>query len=653
MLTRLTCTVAFCFGVAMLALPASAEEVGEYDEPAVVPLSPAQLVRLRALVAEDAEARAIAAAEAELAAAALDDEPTPLAVIHYEGLVHTDPRRIATVAKLRQTADAAHLFRHWQLSGDDRAAAQLRRLIDAWFSTYAITGNDVNENKLLPLLLAYAALRDRFDDDRRADLDAFVQSLGETHARVVRNHDGRMTNRFTKHLRILAACGSAIGRDEWNGLALDGVRSFVAQSLRSDGTSADLEQRDSLTYQGSALKPPLELAMLAGDAGRELYAWESPQGGSLKKSIDYVVPYARGERVHREWVDTKIDLDRQRAAAGLAEYQPGRLFEPASALGALEAASFFDPSLLPLVRQLSGSDAERFPARRTLMTGRTPEGHGVPGFKNAPLPFPTLPALLRDAGYQTALCGKLHLWPHRCRYGFEEVHWSDGPGASPEEADSDYLRHLRSLGIGGDQAPHGVAGESSHARPWHIDERHHVANWTADRAVDFLGRRDPTRPFFLNVSFFQPPTRPARRRRVNLSVTCGSRRNCPIRSRPPSTPTGRAAGRLRNSGASGTPRAGTCRRSNCCNCGRRTGRRSTTSTIKSSAWSRRSTAASAWRTRRSSSRATTAKCSATTSGCASASRGSRRPACRCSCGRRTHGALPAGRCARSWRGCRT
>ncbi|MEM6562578.1 MAG: sulfatase-like hydrolase/transferase, partial [Planctomycetota bacterium] len=66
------------------------------------------------------------------------------------------------------------------------------------------------------------------------------------------------------------------------------------------------------------------------------------------------------------------------------------------------------------------------------------------------------------------------------------------------------LRHLAGLGLLGDQSAQGIAGESSVVRTWHLDERHHVANWTADRAVDFLGRRDPTRPFFLNVNFFHP-----------------------------------------------------------------------------------------------------------------------------------------------------
>jgi arylsulfatase A-like enzyme len=40
--------------------------------------------------------------------------------------------------------------------------------------------------------------------------------------------------------------------------------------------------------------------------------------------------------------------------------------------------------------------------------------------------------------------------------------------------------------------------------PWPFEERLHPTNWVASEAVDFLRRRDPTKPFFLNVSFVRP-----------------------------------------------------------------------------------------------------------------------------------------------------
>lgn len=360
-------TIGIIIAAMTLALAGGARAtVGEFSIPWVTPLDAAQLARLRKLAAEDKEAQAIARQVRREALKHLDDEPTPLEVIHYEGLVNTNPKRIATVAKLKQMGDAARLMRYWQVSGDERAAKQLRRLISAWTSTYKLTGNDVNENKFKPLLVAYHALREGFDEAQRRRIDDWVRRLGELHARAV-ERSTHFTNRYSKHVRLLALCGMILKRQDWIGQAHEGIKRFVRHSCYPDGATRDLRRRDTLTYHCSGLKPPIELAMLAGPKGRELYTWTNDRGGSIAKCVDYVVPYAMGEKTHKEWVNTKVDLDRRRAKAGLEKYRPGRLFEPDDALELMEAASYFDADLVSVVLHLSASEAKRFPSWRMLV----------------------------------------------------------------------------------------------------------------------------------------------------------------------------------------------------------------------------------------------------------------------------------------------
>ena len=80
-----------------------------------------------------------------------------------------------------------------------------------------------------------------------------------------------------------------------------------------------------------------------------------------------VIPFARGEKQHKEWVNTKVEFDRKRAKAGLEKYRTGRLFDPRQALNLLERAAYFDPSLMNLVRDLSEGEAQRFPTWQTLL----------------------------------------------------------------------------------------------------------------------------------------------------------------------------------------------------------------------------------------------------------------------------------------------
>jgi len=143
------------------------------------------------------------------------------------------------------------------------------------------------------------------------------------------------------------------------------------------------------------------------------------------------------------------------------------------------------------------------PARRTLMTGRKPSNQGVMMNYQTHLEGPTLPGELTKAGYQTHLVGKLHLHPERKLYGFMSADWADSPAC---RTDDDYHRFLIREGVPAHKAglAHGCSVNGYVARPWPLDEQYHFTNWCADRAIDFLQRRDPTVPFFLKVSFHQP-----------------------------------------------------------------------------------------------------------------------------------------------------
>jgi len=136
------------------------------------------------------------------------------------------------------------------------------------------------------------------------------------------------------------------------------------------------------------------------------------------------------------------------------------------------------------------------------MSGQKASSHGVFTNYHTALTGETLPEKLSEIGYQTHLVGKLHLWPERKRYGFHSSDWSDGPGFDT----GDYVEFLRDRGIWtrDPAVGHGMSHNGWRARPWHLPDDLHFTNWCADSALRFLERRDPTVPFFLKVSFFQP-----------------------------------------------------------------------------------------------------------------------------------------------------
>ena len=142
------------------------------------------------------------------------------------------------------------------------------------------------------------------------------------------------------------------------------------------------------------------------------------------------------------------------------------------------------------------------PARRTLLSGQLPGTHGMVGYNDKVEwdPPPTLPAVLREHGYQTALVGRsMHQRPPRMRLGYDLV---ESTGLDADDYHGWLARNAPP--DSGGWFGGGVMHNDWTARPWPLAEYLHFTNWTVERALRFLARRDPAAPFFLTVSFVAP-----------------------------------------------------------------------------------------------------------------------------------------------------
>lgn len=106
----------------------------------------------------------------------------------------------------------------------------------------------------------------------------------------------------------------------------------------------------------------------------------------------------------------------------------------------------------------------------------------------------TLPALMREAGYQTVAIGKLHFGPERARHGFDEV-----------ILPADYYREMARSGQGTQPMRHGLGQNELYPGMATVSESQTLTAWLCDQAALFIGeRRDPTMPFFLWLSLSKP-----------------------------------------------------------------------------------------------------------------------------------------------------
>lgn len=158
------------------------------------------------------------------------------------------------------------------------------------------------------------------------------------------------------------------------------------------------------------------------------------------------------------------------------------------------------------------------PARASVLTGKSQSSTGRVGYQDrVPWTYTeTMPEEFAKAGYHTQAIGKMHVYPTRSLCGFHNVLLHDGymhynrnqknPIGESFGAVDDYLSWLREkAGSHVDLPDLGLdCNASTVARPWHLAEELHPTNWVTTQSIDFLRRRDPTKPFFLKMSYVRP-----------------------------------------------------------------------------------------------------------------------------------------------------
>ncbi len=152
-------------------------------------------------------------------------------------------------------------------------------------------------------------------------------------------------------------------------------------------------------------------------------------------------------------------------------------------------------------------------SRAALLTGMSQKKHGRTGYEDG-VPFTyqnTLPGILVAAGYHTQSVGKNHFSPARNLCGYHNTVLMDGylqtercSGKNYAYVDDYVIDLQRTEGVDADMIFHGVDCNSYLSRPWPYCESMHPTSWVTTQGIDFLRRRDPTKPYFLKLSYVAP-----------------------------------------------------------------------------------------------------------------------------------------------------
>ncbi|GJM64501.1 hypothetical protein PEDI_50530 [Persicobacter diffluens] len=313
-----------------------------------IPLTEQDCKQIQELLKNDPEARVFFDTIIEKANTHLKEEPVPLAVINYEGLVSSNPDRIQSIKQLKQMESIQQLTYAYAGTGKSKYAKKALQLSLAWMQTYVPNGNPINENKLTPMLTALPLLMDFASRSEQQLIQKWLVELSDTCIKA--GYDGERGNWRSKRIKIIALSSQLLEDQKYEQFVAKGVEDYINRNFFGDSTTIDLRHRDALSYHCGGLKPILSTLLAMGENGKGYYPWENQNQGSIQKSVELLIPYMKKEKVYPQWRNSEVAFDRERWESGDDFYRPGRPWDPEGGLEVMKLAQFFDYQLNQYVK---------------------------------------------------------------------------------------------------------------------------------------------------------------------------------------------------------------------------------------------------------------------------------------------------------------
>jgi len=274
------------------------------------------------------------------------DRPRAIERLHTEGTLPHQGIWDQSIEAKKDLPLMRDLALVWREKNDAEQLAAVAKLLAAWTAIYQPNLNPIDETDFEALIDAFAItgpalpaeLRQKLTDKLRPWAQGYIRSIAGPHS----DHKGTFTNNWQSH-RIKLVTLAAVALDD-SGLFASARELFVKQlndNLRPDGSVADFYERDALHYVTYDLEPLARAAIAARLRDEDWLTLAGPNGASLQKSLDWLLPYAKGETAHQEYVHTTVKFDHDRAAAGVPGFTG--MWEPKSSAGLYWLAGVLAP----------------------------------------------------------------------------------------------------------------------------------------------------------------------------------------------------------------------------------------------------------------------------------------------------------------------
>ncbi len=286
----------------------------------------------------------------------VNDAPHPLAKLHTEGTLPHEgiyDQSIEAEKDLDLMRDAALA---WRATSDERYLRLVDRYLAAWVSTYQPSFNPIDETRLEGLILAYDLTASALPVKTRNATMVFLNKLANGYIAQIdaqpRPLKGTFANNWQSHrVKLIAMAAFTLDNRRMIAAAQRLFVEHLGDNVAPDGSTLDFTERDALHYVTYDLQPLVTAALAARRHNRNWLPERAPNGASLALALNWLTPYAMGEKTHDEFVHTSVPFDVRRREAGLPGYT-GQ-WDPKNAAELYHLAARLDGRYTPIALKLA------------------------------------------------------------------------------------------------------------------------------------------------------------------------------------------------------------------------------------------------------------------------------------------------------------
>lgn len=323
----------------------------------IVSLNNREIISLQSAIKKDSKAKKLYDSFNIAAIRYLEDQPNPIDTIRTEGLLKGNPQKVKTQQALADMGKMFTLALQYRLTEDKKYLIKCAYFLTTWAMVNHPNGNPIDDTNLDKAVEAYDLIKDDISVKDKIIIERWLKEAANAEINSKRMKPGRATaiNNWNAHrLKVVGEIGYALKDQHLIDWTIENLKSHIDINLYADGTSLDFKERDAMHYHIYDLEPMLKLAIMIDRAkGQNLYTYASTKGSSIKKSVEWMIPYIKGEKLHEEYANTTVKFDRDRAKNNEPGFAPGTMFDPKLALPVLKLSVYFDAGQMPLLNDLN------------------------------------------------------------------------------------------------------------------------------------------------------------------------------------------------------------------------------------------------------------------------------------------------------------